>query len=63
MAGAFGKAPRRVGASSGQEQRLGVKARVVGLAPWVVIDSEIQIFWCGLAYQIQEALQSGAVGV
>jgi len=27
------------------------------------MDSEIQIFWGGLAQQIQEGLQSGAVGV
>ena len=63
MAGACGKAPRRVAASSGQEQRLGVRERLFGLGLWILIDSEIQIFWCGLAYQIQEALQSGAVDV
>jgi hypothetical protein len=28
-----------------------------------LMDSEIQIFWGGLAQQIQESLQSGAVDV
>jgi len=27
------------------------------------MDSEIQIFWGGLAQQAQEGLQSGAVGI
>jgi hypothetical protein len=34
-----------------------------GLALWALLDSEIQIFWCGLAEQAQEGLQSGAVGI
>jgi hypothetical protein len=63
MAGACGKAPTRVAASAGEEQRPGIRARLFGLALWALLDSEIQIFWCGLAEQAQEGLQSGAVGI
>jgi hypothetical protein len=63
MAGACGKAPRRVAASTREEQRPEIRARWFGLALWALMDSGIQIFWCGLAQQAQEGLQSGEVGV
>jgi hypothetical protein len=40
-----------------------LRARLVGLALWGLMDSEIGIYWGGFAQQIQEGLQSGAVGV
>lgn len=63
MAGTCGKAPTRVAASAGEEQRPGIRARLFGLALWALLDSEIQIFWSGLAQQAQEDLQSDAVGI
>jgi hypothetical protein len=63
MAGACGEPPRRVAASTGDEQWPGIRARSFGLALWGLMDSGIQIFWCGLAQQAQEGLQSGAVGI
>ncbi len=63
MAGACGKALRRVAARTGEEQRPGIRARWFGPALSALMDSEIQIYWGGLDQQIQEGLQSGAVGV
>ncbi len=50
-------------ASLAEEQQPVLRARLVALALWGLMDSEIQIFWGGLAQQIQEGLQLGAVGV
>jgi hypothetical protein len=50
-------------ASTGEEQRPGFRACLFGLALWALMDSEIQIFWGGMAQQAQEGLQSGAVGI
>jgi hypothetical protein len=36
---------------------------LVALDLWGLMDSEIGIYWGGLAQQIQEGLQSDAVGV
>jgi hypothetical protein len=44
-------------------QRPEPRTRLVALALWELMDSEIEIYWGGLAQQIQEGLQSGAVGV
>ncbi|MEB3333400.1 MAG: hypothetical protein VKP70_00280 [Cyanobacteriota bacterium] len=38
-------------------------AWLLALDLWELMDSEIGINWGGLAHQIQERLQSGAVGV
>ena len=63
MAEACGESPRRVAASYGEEQQPELRARPVDLALWGLMDSEIGIYWGGLAQQIQEGLQSDAVGV
>ncbi len=63
VAGACGEAPRRVAASQGEEQPPEPRARLVALALWGLMDSESGIYWGGLAQQVQEGLQSGAVGV
>jgi hypothetical protein len=44
-------------------QRPEPRTRLVALALWELMDSEIEIYWGGLAQQIQEVLQSAAVGV
>jgi hypothetical protein len=63
MAGACGETPRQVAASTGSKQRPGIRARWFGHALSALMDSEIQIFRCGLAQQAQEDLQSDAVGI